>query len=116
MLTVKYSQCPETAHMLRTISNKPASKKPVLSVKDPDVNVYPNPNDGSFTLEVSLPADGNVTLEAYNIIGENVLSEQHSMSKGVNKLNLKLNSTNKGIYFFNIVTATKTFNKKVIIE
>jgi len=63
---------------------------------------------------VNLPADGNVTLLAYNVIGENVLSEQHSMSKGVNKLNLKLNYSDKGIYFFNIVTASKTFTKKLL--
>jgi hypothetical protein len=55
-------------------------------------------------------------LEAYDVLGQYVLSEQHSMQKGSNKLKIYLRGCDKGIYFFNINTDTKTFNRKVIID
>lgn len=92
------------------------NNKSAIQNSQSEINIYLNPNDGSFTLEVQLPEDGNVSLEAYSLLGQNVLSEQHALQKGINKLNLNLKGTNKGIYFLNIKTDSKTFNRKVIIE
>ena len=104
--------------MLRQIHNQSPPPKSAIRNPKSEINIYPNPNDGSFTLEVKLPSDGNVRLDAYNILGENVshFTNVKHLPKGDNKLNLNLNGAKKGIYFFNIKTDTKTFNRKVIIE
>jgi hypothetical protein len=68
------------------------------------INIYPNPNDGSFTLEAQLPEDGNVSKDIYDILGNKIFSKQQYMQKGDNKLDMKLNNTGTGIYLINVKT------------
>lgn len=113
--TIKYSQCPETAHMLKHMSNDNTTSK-AIKQENASVKLYPNPNDGTFSIELQIPYDGNVVIEAYNIIGSKVMSEIRYMNKGENKLNLRIDNAKNGLYFINIRTEREVFNRKMVVR
>ena len=62
------------------------------------INIYPNPNNGSFTLELSSDYIGESTIELFDIMGSlvhrlNVFKDQHRLS-----IPLNLRGLNAGIY------------------
>ncbi|PZF73700.1 right-handed parallel beta-helix repeat-containing protein [Taibaiella soli] len=66
-------------------------------------SLYPNPNDGSFTIKGVAEGLGTVTLEVYNMLGQNVYNEEVPVDNG--QLNKKLNlekSLPSGNYFLKI--------------
>ncbi|HRD39281.1 MAG TPA: T9SS type A sorting domain-containing protein, partial [Bacteroidia bacterium] len=74
------------------------------------INVFPNPNDGIFTLQVNIEKTFDVTI--YNNIGQLVYNK--SALKGANEINLS--EFGRGIY--NVVIKADSDYKtiKVIIE
>ncbi len=72
------------------------------------INVYPNPSSGDFTIELSK----NVTqVKVINSIGEIIQNE-----KTDNKTELDLKLTESGIYFICAITNQSTFTKKIIVS
>ncbi|PZF73699.1 right-handed parallel beta-helix repeat-containing protein [Taibaiella soli] len=68
-----------------------------------DFSLYPNPNDGSFTIKGVAEGLSTVTLEVYNMLGQSVYNEEASVENG--QLNQKLNlekSLPSGNYFLKI--------------
>ncbi|MEI7595833.1 MAG: M4 family metallopeptidase [Bacteroidota bacterium] len=65
-------------------------------------NVYPNPSDGNFTLNLEmLNADG-VTIDVFDIVGSKVNSINKNVNSGMNNIPLNLNSLTNGIYILKI--------------
>ncbi|PZF73701.1 right-handed parallel beta-helix repeat-containing protein [Taibaiella soli] len=74
-----------------------------ISNDDYHFSLYPNPNDGSFTIKGAATGCSNVTLEVYNMLGQNVYNEEAPVNNG--QLNQKLNlekSLPSGNYFLKI--------------
>ncbi len=64
----------------------------------PSVTVYPNPNNGQFTVGFT-NIEGNPSFKMYNVIGQEIYSQsniQHST------LNLDLSTQPKGIYIYRV--------------
>jgi hypothetical protein len=101
-----------TVYLCRLINSNEDS----TSAGNASLNIYPNPNDGSFTLDVQLPDDGNVNIEAYNMLGEMVLSENHGMKKGDNKFNMQIRNGCCGLYMIIVKTYKETFYRKMVVE
>ena len=97
-----------------TQQNKPGSND-ILS-DDITVNIYPNPNDGSFILDINTTNEGNIEIGGYDVLGRKVLYELEFMQKGENVFPLRIINGIQGIYFINIRTDRGTFNKKMIIR
>jgi len=64
------------------------------------ITVYPNPNNGQFTIESSI--SGASSVEIYNVLGEKVLTKNLSTPKGVNTINIS-NQPN-GVYLYRIIS------------
>ena len=62
--------------------------------------VYPNPNNGQFTIESSV--GGASSVEIYNILGEKVYTRNLSTTKGTNTINVG-NQPN-GVYLYRIIS------------
>jgi Peptidase family C25/Propeptide_C25/Secretion system C-terminal sorting domain len=80
------------------------------------INVYPNPSDGTFTVNLSSKLAKSVNIKIYNIVGG--LVYQMDNVEVYNELNTSfdLKSYPKGLYFLNIEGQDIKFNKKLIIQ
>jgi uncharacterized repeat protein (TIGR03803 family) len=68
------------------------------------VNVYPNPNNGVFTLQSSV-VSGQLSVEIYNMLGEKVYSAFLPQTpKGA--LNVDLSNQSNGIYLYRLISGT----------
>lgn len=80
------------------------------------VDIYPNPNGGSFTIQLSDEMVlGNITLEILNIIGQLIQSEQISNQSNTLRKQIDLNVA-KGIYTLRLTTSGNVYSEKLIIK
>lgn len=74
------------------------------------INVYPNPNNGIFSISNEVKISEIILM---NMLGEKIYSSQINSDKA----NINLKNIPKGIYFIQIVSETNRItNKKIIIE
>ncbi len=74
-----------------------------------EINIYPNPNNGVFTLE---GAEKNSNIEISDISGHIV----YQMNLSSSKTNLDLSYLSKGIYLITIHSSKGTIVKKLVID
>jgi hypothetical protein len=72
------------------------------------VNVYPNPNEGMFNVDL----EESAKVEILDMLGRVVYS--HSYEAGTQ--NITLSDSEKGIYFVKITTANQEILKKIIVN
>jgi len=77
---------------------------------DASIGVFPNPNNGSFTVSLS-DAMRNATLKIFNVLGEEVYSEV--ISNEQRTINYKLSW---GIYFAEVNDGVRRFVRKIVVE
>jgi hypothetical protein len=78
-----------------------------------NINVYPNPSDGAFTIRQ--PADGTLqpSIYIYNNLGKLVYKKE-KVTQGSEQIDLSAYS--KGIYFIKMQDGEKSYSKKMILE
>ena len=81
----------------------------VETVVEQNIEIYPNPNNGVFNIEL-----GNMesTVTIYNAMGQ-IVYQNEGLS---NKTEIKLNNINSGLYFVNINNSEMNITEKVIIK
>lgn len=80
------------------------------------VNVYPNPNNGTFTVELNAQHSGKVNLRLANALGETVYQQNNLNVNGKQKLMLNLPSLNDGAYYFFVENNDFRQAQKIIIQ
>lgn len=78
------------------------------NISGPQVQIYPNPSSGNFTLEISEWSD-NTQVYIYNALGEVV--QQLTMTSPVQSVRIDA----AGIYWIRIATLETTISKQVIV-
>jgi hypothetical protein len=64
---------------------------------------YPNPFNPSTTIEFSIPQTSNVTIEVYNVIGENVASlVNQTLEAGYHRFNFNASNLPSGTYVYQL--------------
>jgi hypothetical protein len=73
-----------------------------------DIQIYPNPSDGSFTIA---GVEGKVAIRIFSLLGDQVYSGEVDLPS-----KLDLSSQPQGVYFISIETANNKFFKKLVIN
>lgn len=77
------------------------------------IEIFPNPNDGTFTVKTDPVKDQQAELLLYNLFGQTILEKELDNS-GVTRVQSQ--NTPAGIYFAEITIGTRRFLKKLIIS
>jgi hypothetical protein len=81
----------------------------VNTVSSNDVNIYPNPTNGLFTV---VTEDNDSKIEIYSVNGQIVYSEQTSSLK----TQIDLSKLGKGIYFIKVSSENGVANSKIVLQ
>jgi len=90
----------------------------VLGVEDEELNgfmVFPNPNNGTFTISFSSNSGEKTFVDIYDVRGRSVFANQYEYSKTFNKT-INLNHLSSGMYIINVTTGGERMVKKLIIQ
>ncbi len=79
------------------------------------INIYPNPNNGQFTLSINARDNANLSIEISNILGEMIYSERLNGFSGAFTRQLDMKDHGSGIYFVSFKTPQSEVVKKVIV-
>jgi hypothetical protein len=80
-------------------------------------NVYPNPNEGNFTVSFEISKPAAYTLELKNTLGQVVYSENlPSDFAGQYSKQINISEYSKGIYTLSLNGAQQSINKKIIVD
>jgi len=82
-----------------------------LSKNEPFIQVYPNPNNGIFTLSIE-NAESKTMIKCYDFIGRTILERTFNE----NSFQVDLSTFSKGIYFLDIKNGENETVKKIIVE
>ena len=88
-----------------TSSNKPNLTNPIL--------IYPNPNEGNFSIVYKIGETETGTLKIYDFSGREVLNEQ--LKSGKNALSIDARNFEAGIYFYQAVVGNKRIAEDKIV-
>ena len=81
------------------------------SENDLNLTAYPNPTNGIINVDYS--SKKPVQLNVINMLGENVLSQNTNNTK---KTTIDLSNLNKGLYFLQMTTNSKTTSLKFTLN
>lgn len=84
-------------------------------MKMDELNFYPNPSTGKFTLEFETSDKEPVQVNVTDVNGKEVF---HETVKGEEKYkrNIELSAESKGVYIINLLQGKKKSSRKIIIE
>lgn len=79
-----------------------------------DFDIYPNPGNGSFTIDLSRLTEQKIELSTFNAVGQVISKSTH---KSPSKINVDLSQYESGIYFIEIKTEDqKVLREKIILQ
>lgn len=81
-----------------------------------ELNIFPNPTNGNFTLVYTLASSEKVSISVYDFTGKKVDVKLTNGNLGLNTLLISGNEYAKGIYLVEIVAGNKKETKKLIIQ
>lgn len=80
-----------------------------------DLNVYPNPNKGQFTVELELEEASELQIELNNVLGQRVYVQQMQQQRYWRK-EFEMTSYAKGVYILSIATERGVLQRRIIID
>ena len=91
-----------------------------VGIADLDVSqnmeVFPNPGNGLFTLEFNAPVAEKVTIEVVNLLGQTVYSNTEFFGTGKQSTELDLSELDKGFYFIQVTTGKLKLASQILIQ
>ena len=105
--------CTDSAQRTITVTNCTGIEEGLVAVS---AQVYPNPNNGDFTLSIDLNTTQNVSLTMSNALGQVIYQSEQKLAEGTSKLILSIKDQQAGIYFMQVKTDTGLTVKRIILE
>ena len=80
------------------------------------MNIYPNPNDGSFNVSFRAHEKSTYTLALQNALGQLIFKEVMTDFIGTYSKNLNVKEFGKGIFTISLTNSKKETVKKLIVN
>ena len=80
----------------------------IKEIQRADITIYPNPAKEQIT--IALPFNGNVDVKMFNMLGVNVLSQQHNQSE----INIDIQSLPAGVYLVRCSNNNNVITKRFV--
>ncbi|WP_130736321.1 reprolysin-like metallopeptidase [Flavobacterium sp. J27] len=80
-----------------------------------DFALYPNPNNGSFTVKLMSKSSNDITIDVYDISGRQVFANSYSNTGNFSQ-NINLNAVQSGVYLVAITDGNARTVKRIIVE
>ena len=77
--------------------------------------LYPNPNNGTFTVQFNSSSNNSILIGIHDIRGREVFSKTY-LNNGFFNEKLQLDNLQSGVYLINIQEGDKKITKKIVIE
>ena len=78
--------------------------------------IYPNPNNGNFAIDLEISKSTEVKVSIINYLGQEVYSRNENLQAGNTKLTLSLDNMPEGIYNLTITGEDQKFARKFILK
>jgi hypothetical protein len=92
---------------------------PILSTDDfefdDNFSVYPNPNNGQFTIKLKSNSGSDINVEVFDIRGRSILNKSYTNNGDFNQT-ISLDNAQSGMYLLNINDGDKKLTKKIIVN
>lgn len=82
----------------------------------PQIQLFPNPNEGSFTVWYSSPKAELLTINVLTLEGKSIYSRKVQKPMGDFSVPMNLNGLLQGIYCIRIQSATGSYNLKMMVK
>lgn len=89
-----------------------------LSIEDNQLNnlsIYPNPNNGTFTIGFNPKSGDNINIEVYDIRGRAIFNKTFNSTTRFDEA-IQLSNAQSGVYLLNISDGSFKVTKKIIVE
>jgi hypothetical protein len=97
---------------VKSIENQALAENQATIPGEKSIKVYPNPNNGQFTLELGNVESGS-SVCLYNLLGTVVY---RSVTSSETALKINLPGIKKGIYFVKVADKGKQLTKKIVVN
>ena len=87
-----------------------------LKESSTSIDVVPNPNTGTFGLQITATLSGEATVTLSDMQGRIIINESISVTEGQNSISFNLLDPAKGIYVMRITDGITQVTKKVVIN
>ncbi|MBL6663416.1 MAG: fibronectin type III domain-containing protein [Flavobacteriales bacterium] len=108
---ITIGNCTKTTECI-TVSSLDTGQVSISQFSKSDIKVYPNPNNGQFTLELSDKPQSQLNLTISNALGQIV--HQQQLISITNSIDLA--NVNKGIYIMDLSSPTQSLKTRIVIE
>jgi hypothetical protein len=88
----------------------------VSNTAESNVQVYPNPNNGSFTVSFESAVEGTVVLRMTDLTGRTILNVNYSVAAGSNSLPVEVTNYADGVYLLEVMQGTAKHVVKVVLN
>lgn len=105
----------ETVNTISNFVNSQVCRKPLEEARSLRVLVYPNPNDGQFSLQLQSNVDMESTLRLFSSNGKLIENRQMLISKGKTELSFDYQNQPKGVYYVQLTKGCETLNLKRVV-
>ncbi|MEZ4793124.1 MAG: M12 family metallo-peptidase [Gelidibacter sp.] len=89
-----------------------------LSVQESELigfSIYPNPNNGNFTLQLKSGSNQDIQVQVYDIRGRLVFDDSYTNTQNFNQT-INLNAVQSGMYLVKVSDGQRQTTKKIIVE
>jgi subtilisin-like proprotein convertase family protein len=77
--------------------------------------IFPNPNNGEFTVNLNSSSDKDISIDVFDIRGRRVFSNSYMNTADFSEV-VKLNNAQSGLYLVTVKNGNQQITKKIVVE